>query len=315
MSQSAFQRFINELRRRHVPQTAAVYLVAAWAAIEFSDVVVPNLSGPQWVVTAVIVAAGVGFPVVLVLAWMFDWGPGGVVRTPDEDRPGTGSPTGGPGSTPWLAAIAVLVVGIGSALAVAALLAGDEEAAGPTAEGAAGEDEGSRAEPSRPDRPALLPYDSIDREVTRALEEVGLADLERFEALRSLGSLGEGLGDSLSREQVRSLARSIAGETDRGIFIREPPRWRLGMEVPVTIAEGDTLTVEGIAQDSAGVVAVTVDGQVAVETEDPQPLLAFRAQLVGRPVNGLRDIPIVLRTADGREIRTVYSVATPPERR
>ena len=39
MSRSPFQRFISELRRRHVPQTAAIYLVAAWAAIEFSDVV------------------------------------------------------------------------------------------------------------------------------------------------------------------------------------------------------------------------------------------------------------------------------------
>lgn len=57
MSRSPFQRVISELRRRHVPQTAAVYLAAAWAAIEFADAVVPNLNGPQWVVTAVIVAA------------------------------------------------------------------------------------------------------------------------------------------------------------------------------------------------------------------------------------------------------------------
>lgn len=69
MTQSSpFQRFVHELRRRHVPQTAAVYLVAAWAAIQFADVVVPNLEGlPQWVVTAVIVAAGVGFPVILIM--------------------------------------------------------------------------------------------------------------------------------------------------------------------------------------------------------------------------------------------------------
>lgn len=70
MSQSSpFQRFVQELRRRHVPQTAAVYLVSAWAAIQFADAVVPNLEGlPQWVVTAVIVAAGVGFPVILIMA-------------------------------------------------------------------------------------------------------------------------------------------------------------------------------------------------------------------------------------------------------
>ncbi|MEJ2503243.1 MAG: hypothetical protein P8177_07980, partial [Gemmatimonadota bacterium] len=113
---SPFQRFFHELRRRHVPQTVAVYLVAAWAAIQFADVVVPNLNGPQWIVTAVIVAALVGLPIVLLLAWIFDWGPEGLHRTGPE-KEGYGSPL--ELGTPWLPALAVLVVAIGSAVAAA----------------------------------------------------------------------------------------------------------------------------------------------------------------------------------------------------
>ncbi len=134
MSQrSPVQRFIHELRRRHVPQTAAIYLVAGWAAIQFADVVAPNLGWPQGVVTAVIIAAAVGFPAVLVLAWFFDLGPEGIHRTGDEPaRTGPGSPSapgtaaaGGRSGAPWVAAVAILVVAIGSAVAMALLLSGN----------------------------------------------------------------------------------------------------------------------------------------------------------------------------------------------
>ncbi|NIP83184.1 MAG: hypothetical protein GWM90_29710, partial [Gemmatimonadetes bacterium] len=90
--------------------------VAAWAAIEFADVVVPNLNGPQWVVTAVIVAALVGFPAMLITAWVFDWGPEGLHRTDAESgEPGTSAGTTTP-PAPWFAAVAVLVVVIATAL-------------------------------------------------------------------------------------------------------------------------------------------------------------------------------------------------------
>jgi hypothetical protein len=316
---SAFQRFLIELRRRHVPQTAAIYLVAAWAAIEFSDVVVPNLNGPQWIVKAVIVAAGVGFPVVLILAWMYDWGPEGVVRTgPGEELAGeTGSPTG-PTSTPWLAVIAVLVVGIGSAVGVAALLTGGDDGGGATDSVASeperrggGSPEGEARAPSPPPRPQLVPVDSVAREALRGLDLSGLeglADLESWKALAELGALRG--GDS-AREELAELALRIAEESELSVFIREPSAWRLGHRVPVTLPVGDTLVVQGVAQDTAGVVAVTVDGDPAAEVDEPQPLLAFTARLVGEPVVGLREIPIVVRTVDGRELRTVYSLASP----
>jgi len=67
------RRFLNELRHRRVLRTAAAYAIAAAAMVEILDIVVPNLGLPgQWV-TFAIIAALVGFPVVIALAWSFDW--------------------------------------------------------------------------------------------------------------------------------------------------------------------------------------------------------------------------------------------------
>lgn len=76
-----------ELRKRRVFRAAGLYLVAAWAAIEVSSTVLPLLFVPEWVVRAVTVAAVLGFPVVLVLAWAFDLTPAGFQRAPASEPP------------------------------------------------------------------------------------------------------------------------------------------------------------------------------------------------------------------------------------
>ncbi|MFW5950927.1 MAG: hypothetical protein ACOCVZ_02285 [Gemmatimonadota bacterium] len=293
---SAFQRFVSELRRRHVPQTAAVYLVAAWAAIEFSDVVVPNLDGPVWVVKAVIVAAGVGLPVVLILAWFYDWTTEGIRRTPAAEP---GEESGAPSSSPWPAVVAVLIVGIGSALVVAALLAGergDETVVG-------GVDR-----PTAPGPPEIGPGTSIDDRIRQSLE--GLEELEQWEVLDGLRSLQD--LDSSELAELTSVARDVAERAGMAVMIQEPRDWRKGLEVPASLAEGDTLMVEGLALDTAGVAAVLVDGRTVAEAEHPAPTLHFQARLVGTGSVGMRGVPIVVRTADGREIRREYRIVQLP---
>jgi adenylate cyclase len=92
------QGFFNELRRRKVSRTAIVYAVVAWAIIESTSVIFPALHLPDWTVTFVVVLALIGFPVTLVLAWIFDLTREGIVRTPSRsalppeqaDKPGRG---------------------------------------------------------------------------------------------------------------------------------------------------------------------------------------------------------------------------------
>lgn len=80
------ERFFRELRRRKVIRVAALYIVAAWVAIEVASVIFPELMLPAWSVRLVILLAALAFPFVVVLAWVFDITPEGVQRTPSEAR-------------------------------------------------------------------------------------------------------------------------------------------------------------------------------------------------------------------------------------
>lgn len=84
-----FSRTIADLRRRRVFRVAAAYGVVAWLIIEVADIVLPALRVPEWVITAVVITALAGFPVALLLGWLFDVTSDGVVRTrpADTDAP------------------------------------------------------------------------------------------------------------------------------------------------------------------------------------------------------------------------------------
>jgi len=74
--------FLAELRRRRVIRVAIVYAIAGWVVIEVASTMLPGLNLPQWTVTLVIALVVLGFPIIFLMGWMFDLGPGGVVRTP-----------------------------------------------------------------------------------------------------------------------------------------------------------------------------------------------------------------------------------------
>jgi adenylate cyclase len=80
--------FFAELKRRRVGKVAIAYLAIAWAVTEASSVVLPALRVPEWTVTFVVVFLLIGFPVAMILAWVFDVGPQGIERTePLRDQP------------------------------------------------------------------------------------------------------------------------------------------------------------------------------------------------------------------------------------
>lgn len=83
------RRFLSELRRRRVLQTAAVYGSAAFIVIQAAALTVEALHLGVWPLTAVVVTALVGFPVVLVVAWAFEFSPEGLKRTESWDESAT----------------------------------------------------------------------------------------------------------------------------------------------------------------------------------------------------------------------------------
>jgi tetratricopeptide (TPR) repeat protein len=64
--------FLAELKRRKVHRAALVYAVVAGGVWGAAEVAVPALGLPEGVITAIVIATLVGFPVALVLAWSFE---------------------------------------------------------------------------------------------------------------------------------------------------------------------------------------------------------------------------------------------------
>jgi len=81
-------RFWAELKRRNVLQVATVYAMTSWLVIQIAVSVFPYLHFPEWVVTAVIILALVGFPIALVIAWIYEYSPSGMVRTAPSSADG-----------------------------------------------------------------------------------------------------------------------------------------------------------------------------------------------------------------------------------
>jgi TolB-like protein len=69
---------ITELRRRNVFKVGAAYLVVGWLVIEAAALLAPQLNLPEWAPRFVTFLVLVGFPIALVLAWIFDLTPEGV---------------------------------------------------------------------------------------------------------------------------------------------------------------------------------------------------------------------------------------------
>jgi TolB-like protein len=70
---------VEELKRRKVFKVGAAYLVVAWLAVQAASIGFPAFDAPPWALRIFILVALLGFPVALVLAWVFDQTPSGVV--------------------------------------------------------------------------------------------------------------------------------------------------------------------------------------------------------------------------------------------
>jgi len=74
--------FFEELKRRKVYRVAIAYIVAGWALAQGLAQVLPVFDISNSVIRVVIALLLIGFPVALVLAWVFDITPSGIRRTP-----------------------------------------------------------------------------------------------------------------------------------------------------------------------------------------------------------------------------------------
>jgi TolB-like protein len=78
-------RFLAELKRRKVIQTAVLYAVASWALLQVAELLLDMLEVPPWGLKLVFVLLLIGFPLALLLSWMHQ-------VTPEGIRPETAAP-------------------------------------------------------------------------------------------------------------------------------------------------------------------------------------------------------------------------------
>lgn len=107
----SLSRIFDELRRRKVLRLAGVYLLGAWLILQVADVLLEIVAAPEGSLRAVAIVLALGFPLAVVIAWIYDLTPSGLVRTGRASAPEEATLSW---SWPW--------VGLGSVLAVAGLL-------------------------------------------------------------------------------------------------------------------------------------------------------------------------------------------------
>ena len=77
--------FFKEVWRRNVFHVAIPYGIGSWLIIQIADVILPAFDTPPWVFKGILITLAVGFPIAIIVAWVFDIGPKGIVRTSDQD--------------------------------------------------------------------------------------------------------------------------------------------------------------------------------------------------------------------------------------
>ena len=76
----------NELKRRNVFRVAIAYVIVGWLLMQVSEIMVPALHLPGWILTATAFFLMIGFPLAMIFAWAFELTPEGLKRDHEVDR-------------------------------------------------------------------------------------------------------------------------------------------------------------------------------------------------------------------------------------
>jgi tetratricopeptide (TPR) repeat protein len=73
--------FFAEMKRRRVTRVITIYTVVGLGIIELSDIIGGRFLIPEWMVQLVIILVIAGFPISIVLGWIYDIDSGGIQKT------------------------------------------------------------------------------------------------------------------------------------------------------------------------------------------------------------------------------------------
>ena len=76
----------KELNRRNVFRVAVAYAIGAWLIVQISDLVLDNISAPDWIIKVLFLLLAIGFATALVVSWAYEITPEGIKRERDVIR-------------------------------------------------------------------------------------------------------------------------------------------------------------------------------------------------------------------------------------
>jgi len=81
--QSEPKEHLHELKRRNVYRAAVAYGVVAWFLTWLPTQVFPFFDIPNSAVRFVVIVLAPGFPIAMLLSWLYEFSPEGIIRTED----------------------------------------------------------------------------------------------------------------------------------------------------------------------------------------------------------------------------------------
>lgn len=78
-------KYLDELKRRQVVKVGIAYLVVAWLILQVSSIVLPAFNAPPYILKILLFVLAIGFPICLILAWIYEITPSGVQKTKTID--------------------------------------------------------------------------------------------------------------------------------------------------------------------------------------------------------------------------------------
>lgn len=235
------RNFFAELRRRNVYRAAAAYGVVAWLLIQIATQVFPFFDIPNWAVRFVIVVLLLGFPLAMIVAWIFEWTPEGLKRT--SELPASESIRHGRGRKLDFLIIGVLLIVIGFLL-------------------------WQRLSPEREKSIAVLPFANLSTEeentfLADGIQEDLLTSLAKIKDLKVISRTSVMKYRKADARNIREIGKSLGAA-----HILEGSVRRLGNRIAVNVQLIDARTDRHIwaeRYDRKVDDAVAIEGELATE--------------------------------------------------
>jgi TolB-like protein/Tfp pilus assembly protein PilF len=80
------KNYFEELKRRHVFKSGIAYLIVAWLIAQIASIVLPAFEAPAYIMKILLFLLFIGFPVNLIISWIYDVTPEGIKKTKSLDE-------------------------------------------------------------------------------------------------------------------------------------------------------------------------------------------------------------------------------------